>query len=99
MPAVLQEPGESSRKLGVDEKLHAAPSGTTRPPPAVSAPNSSAARRVALKVGIVWSTSSIVMPDDSNSSRFSTGYRIPRTVGWPWQTDGSDVMRDNLDMS
>jgi hypothetical protein len=39
------------------------------------------------------------MPDDSNSSRFSTGYRIPRTVGWPWQTDGSDVIRDNLDMS
>src|SRR5664280_2805616 len=39
------------------------------------------------------------MPDDSNSSRFPTGYRIPRTVGWPWQTDGSDVIRDSLDMS
>jgi hypothetical protein len=28
-------------------------------------------------------SSSIVMPGDKSSSRFSTGYRRPRIVGWP----------------
>ena len=44
MPSLVQETSEPSGQLSVDEELHAAPSGITRPPPAASAPNSRAAR-------------------------------------------------------
>ena len=48
VPGTIQAPCEPNRKLSVDEELHAAPSGTTRPPPAASAPNSNAASRSSL---------------------------------------------------
>jgi hypothetical protein len=35
----------------------------------------------------------MVIPELSNSSRFWTGYRIPRMQGCPWQTAGSIVIR------
>ena len=40
----------------------------------------------------------MVIPADSSSSRLATGYRRPRTVGWPWHTAGSAVMRSSLDI-
>ncbi|MDN5858889.1 MAG: hypothetical protein L0H84_09720 [Pseudonocardia sp.] len=40
-----EKAGKPNGELRVDEELHAAPSGTTRPPPAASTPNSSAASR------------------------------------------------------
>ena len=43
MPRSLQKLCEPRRHLGVDQELHAADSGTTRPP-AARAPNSKAAR-------------------------------------------------------
>src|SRR5699024_11755277 len=44
VPGVIEVTCKSCGKLGVDEEFHAAPSGTTRCPPAVRAPNSSAAK-------------------------------------------------------
>ena len=43
VPCSVQELAEPGRQLGVDQELHAADSGTTRPP-AARAPNSRAAR-------------------------------------------------------
>jgi hypothetical protein len=44
VPCLVQELGEASRQLRVDQELHAADSGTTRWRPAARAPNSNAAR-------------------------------------------------------
>lgn len=43
--STVQEENEPRRQLSVDQEFHVVPSGTTRYPPAVSAPNSNAARR------------------------------------------------------
>lgn len=45
MARLTEEAGKACWQLGVNQKRHAAVSGITRPPPATSAPNSSAASR------------------------------------------------------
>lgn len=41
----------------------------------------------------------MVMPEASSSRRCSTGWRRPRTVGCPWQIDGSEVIRSRRDIA
>ena len=54
MAGLLQEPGESSRKLGVDEELHAAPSGTHPAAAGRECPELQGGQQiVALEVGII----------------------------------------------
>lgn len=45
MTGLDQEMGKPLRQLRIDEESHASPSGTSRCPPTVSAPNSNAASR------------------------------------------------------
>ena len=45
MTSMVQQKGEPRGQLGIDQELHALPSGMSGCPPAVNAPNSNAARR------------------------------------------------------